>query len=67
MKGSVRTHVVRMLDWEESHLGFYRAVAELPAERRGATANGFALCVSNSQFSRETPPHLCGVSPMWTT
>ena len=26
-----------------------------------------ALCVSNSQFSRENPPHLCGVSPMWTT
>ena len=25
------------------------------------------LCVSNSQFSRENPPHLCGVSPMWTT
>ena len=27
----------------------------------------FTLCVSNSQFSRENPPHLCGVSPMWTT
>ena len=25
------------------------------------------VCVSNSQFSRENPPHLCGVSPMWTT
>ena len=28
---------------------------------------GNLLCVSNSQFSRENPPHLCGVSPMWTT
>ena len=42
MKGPVRAHLVRMLDWEESHVGFDRAVAELPAERRGATANGFA-------------------------
>ena len=42
MMGSVRTHLVRMLDWEESHVGFDRAVAELPAERRGATANEFA-------------------------
>ena len=25
------------------------------------------VCVSNSQFSRENPPHRCGVSPMWTT
>ena len=42
MMGSVRTHLVRMLDWEESHVGFDRAVAKLPAERRGATASGFA-------------------------
>ena len=41
MQGSVRAHLVRMLDWEESHVGFDRAVAELPAERRGATAKGF--------------------------
>ena len=41
-QGSVRAHLVRMLDWEESHVGFDRAVAELPAERRGATAKGFA-------------------------
>ena len=35
--------------------------------RRGRVARHDDLCVSNSQFSRENPPHLCGVSPMWTT
>ena len=32
-----------------------------------STRRSMGLCVSNSQFSRENSPHLCGVSPMWTT
>jgi len=36
-----REHVVRLLDWEDAHAGFDRAVAGLAADKRGARAAGF--------------------------
>jgi uncharacterized damage-inducible protein DinB len=37
----LRAHLIRLLDWEEAHAGFDKAVQDLPAERRGALAPGF--------------------------
>jgi uncharacterized damage-inducible protein DinB len=36
-----RDHLVRLLDWEEAHVGFDKAVDGIPAEQRGARAAGF--------------------------
>jgi len=36
-----REHVVRLLDWEDAHAGFDKAVAGLEADKRGARAAGF--------------------------
>lgn len=38
---AVRDHLVRLLDWEEAHVGFDKAVDGIPADRRGARAPGF--------------------------
>ena len=37
----LRDHLVRVLDWEEAHVGFEKAVHGIPAEQRGARAPGF--------------------------
>src|SRR3989304_2100974 len=37
----LRAHLVRMLDWDEAHVGFDKAVAGLPPDRRGARPAGF--------------------------
>ena len=37
----LREQLVRILDWEEAHVGFDKAIADLPAEKRGARATGF--------------------------
>jgi uncharacterized damage-inducible protein DinB len=36
-----RDHLVRVLDWEEAHVGFDKAVDGIPADKRGARAEGF--------------------------
>jgi uncharacterized damage-inducible protein DinB len=36
-----RAHLVRILDWEEAHVGFETAVDGIPADKRGAQAPGF--------------------------
>ena len=36
-----RAHLVRLLDWEEAHASFDKAVAGLAADKRGALAPGF--------------------------
>lgn len=36
-----RDHLVRLLDWEEAHVGFDKAVAGLPANQRGIRPPGF--------------------------
>ena len=36
-----REHVVRLLDWEDAHAGFDKAVAGLEADKRGVRAAGF--------------------------
>jgi uncharacterized damage-inducible protein DinB len=36
-----RDHLVRVLDWEDAHVGFEKAVDGIPADRRGARAPGF--------------------------
>ena len=37
----LREQLVRLLDWEEAHVGFDKAVDGLPADTRGARAPGF--------------------------
>ena len=36
-----RAQLVRLLDWEEAHVGFDKAVDGIPADRRGSRAAGF--------------------------
>ena len=38
---AVRDHLVRVLDWEEAHVGFAKAVEGIPPEKRGALPPGF--------------------------
>jgi uncharacterized damage-inducible protein DinB len=38
---ALRDHIVRVLDWEEAHVGFDKAVDGIPPEKRGALASGF--------------------------
>ena len=38
---ALRDHLVRLLDWEEAHVGFDKAVDGIPADKRGARASGF--------------------------
>jgi len=40
--GALRVHPERILDWEDAHAGFDRAIAGLPARLRGATPPGFS-------------------------
>ena len=38
---ALRDQLTRILDWEESHVGFDAAMENLPADKRGARAPGF--------------------------
>jgi uncharacterized damage-inducible protein DinB len=38
---AVRNHLVRVLDWQEAHVGFDKAVDGIPPDKRGARAAGF--------------------------
>lgn len=38
---SIREQLVRLLDWEDAHVGFDKAVAGIPAEARGGRPPGF--------------------------
>ena len=38
---ALREQLVRILDWEEAHVGFDKAIADLPPDKRGAVAAGF--------------------------
>ena len=38
---ALREHLARVLDWEEAHAGFDKAVQGIPADMRGAVARGF--------------------------
>ena len=38
---AVRDHLVRLLNWEEAHVGFDQAVAGVPAHARGGCPPGF--------------------------
>ena len=38
---ALREQLARILDWEEAHVGFDKAIADLPADKRGARATGF--------------------------
>ena len=38
---ALRDHLVRVLDWEEAHVGFDKAVDGIPPAKRGARAPGF--------------------------
>lgn len=37
----LRAHLVKVLDWEEAHVGFAKAMDGIPAGQRGARAPGF--------------------------
>ena len=41
MTDPLRNHLVRLLDWDEAHASFDKAVAGLPPDRRGVQAPGF--------------------------
>ncbi|MEO8677536.1 MAG: DinB family protein [Vicinamibacterales bacterium] len=41
----LRAQLARVLDWEEAHVGFDKAIAGMPADRRGALAPGIAYSV----------------------
>ncbi|MEQ1759980.1 MAG: DinB family protein [Vicinamibacterales bacterium] len=41
MTDAVRDHLQRVLDWEEAHVGFDKAIDGIPADKRGALASGF--------------------------
>jgi DinB superfamily len=38
---AVRDHLVRLLDWEEAHVGFDKAIDGIAPDKRGAVAPGF--------------------------
>lgn len=38
---ALREHLVRVLDWEDAHVGFDKAVEGIPPDTRGALAPGF--------------------------
>jgi uncharacterized damage-inducible protein DinB len=38
---AVRDHLVRVLDWDDAHVTFDRAVEGIPVDKRGARASGF--------------------------
>jgi hypothetical protein len=38
---ALRDHLVRLLDWEDAHVGFDKAIDGIPVDKRGARANGF--------------------------
>ena len=38
---ALRDHLVRLLDWEEAHVGFDKAIDGIPVDKRGAHAVGF--------------------------
>jgi uncharacterized damage-inducible protein DinB len=38
---AIRNHLVRVLDWEEAHVGFDKAIDGIPPDKRGARAAGF--------------------------
>lgn len=38
---ALRDHLARVLDWKEAHVGFDKAVAGIPPNKRGARAAGF--------------------------
>jgi uncharacterized damage-inducible protein DinB len=37
----LRAHLIRMLDWEEAHVGFDKAVDGIPPPKRGVRPQGF--------------------------
>ena len=37
----LRTQLARLLGWEEAHVGFDKAVDDIPGDKRGARASGF--------------------------
>ena len=41
MADAVRDHLVRVLDWEEAHVGFDKAVDGIPPDQRGVRPEGF--------------------------
>ena len=41
MSDPIRTHIVKLLGWEEAHVGFDTAVADLPRPLRGRRVKGF--------------------------
>ena len=40
-ENALRDHLARLLDWEDAHVGFDKAVDGIPVDKRGARAAGF--------------------------
>ena len=41
VRDPLRAQLLRFLNWEEAHVGFDMAVGDIPADKRGARAQGF--------------------------
>jgi hypothetical protein len=41
MTDAVRDHLARVLDWQEAHVGFDKAIDGIPPEKRGVVPPGF--------------------------
>lgn len=40
-ESDMRDHFVRLLDWEDAHVGFDKAIDGIPSDKRGARVPGF--------------------------
>jgi uncharacterized damage-inducible protein DinB len=60
---ALREQLVRLLDWEEAHVGFDKAVDGLSADKRGARAPGFEhsvwQLVEHIRLAQEDILHFC--------
>ena len=53
----IREHLVRVLDWEDAHVGFDKAVAGVPPHARGVRPPGF----DHSVYTWLMLAILCGI------
>src|SRR4029079_294186 len=63
---AIRDHLERVLDWEDAHVGFDKAVEGIPADKRGARAAGFEHSrwelVEHIRIAQEDILEFCGAA-----
>ena len=65
MMGSVRTHLVRMLDWEESHVGFDRCSGSKVLKLRIRSSDKSADLGAEALWGQETMAGLASAIVAW--